>query len=201
MNYAPTDCLSIDGKLVAGGYGSSFVHEVSAANGQYTGMSYGGKGRAGSATAPVRFDCNHGMGYDAKRDLLVFTDRANSRLVYTSRGGAFLSSPRPPSGGLIRSRSSYNRHTVLIGDGNPAAEARTARQAIITAKSHSRSLRGLACPATWTWPETTPSPPAWGRRTAWRTARWASSTRKAGALSPPSRSTSCSGTTGTHQGC
>jgi hypothetical protein len=58
MNYAPTDCLSIDGKLiVADGYGSSFVHEVSAANGQYTGMSYGGKGRAGSATAPVRFDC------------------------------------------------------------------------------------------------------------------------------------------------
>ena len=111
MNYAPTDCLSIDGKLiVADGYGSSFVHEVSAANGQYTGMSYGGKGRAGSATAPVRFDCNHGMGYDAKRDLLVFTDRANSRLVYTSRGGAFLSTQRRPYSIAFLIQPPYGSH-------------------------------------------------------------------------------------------
>jgi hypothetical protein len=42
--------------------------------------------------------------------------------------GAFLSSLQLPSGGLIPSRSIYNRHTILISHGNSAAEARTARR-------------------------------------------------------------------------
>ena len=44
-------------------------------------------------------------------------------------GGKLLSSLQPPGGSLILSRAPHNRHTILIRRGNPAAEARTARQA------------------------------------------------------------------------
>jgi hypothetical protein len=103
MGYAPTDCLVIPGDdrlFVADGYGSSFVHVVDRRNGQYTGTSWGGKGNTASAADPTRFDCNHGMGYDAQRGLLVFTDRANSRLVYTDPTGQFVQETPLGSGGL-----------------------------------------------------------------------------------------------------
>jgi hypothetical protein len=67
--------------------------------------------RAGDATAlrlrltdrpqePTRFNCNHGMGYDASSGLLVFTDRANSRLVYTDPTGQFVKETPLGDGGL-----------------------------------------------------------------------------------------------------
>ena len=91
LKYRPTDSHVVDGVLlVADGYGSSFVHEVDKDTGAYLGKTYGGIGRAGNTNGEhVRFDCNHGMNYDKSRNLVVFTDRANSRLVYTKPNGDF----------------------------------------------------------------------------------------------------------------
>ena len=44
--------------------------------------------------------CNHGMGYDASRGRLVFTDRANHRLVFTDDSGAFVAETPLGEGGL-----------------------------------------------------------------------------------------------------
>ena len=44
--------------------------------------------------------CNHGMGYDANRGRLVFTDRANHRLVFTDDSGAFVAETPLGEGGL-----------------------------------------------------------------------------------------------------
>ena len=69
-------------------------------DGQYTGVTYGGKGETASADLPTRFNCNHGIGYDTNRGLLVFTDRANNRLVYTQLDGKFHSEVPLGNGGM-----------------------------------------------------------------------------------------------------
>lgn len=103
LPYKPTDCMVVPGSedlLVADGYGSSFVHTVDRRTGRYTGMSYGGKGDTASPSLPARFDCNHGMGYDPARGLVVYADRANHRLVYTEQDGSFHSAVPLGLGGL-----------------------------------------------------------------------------------------------------
>ena len=85
---------------MADGYGSSFVHLVNKDTGEYTGVTYGGAGDTASPDLPTRFNCNHGMGYDDERELVVYTDRANHRLVYTTKTGTFHSQVPLGQGGM-----------------------------------------------------------------------------------------------------
>ena len=65
-----------------------------------------------------------------------------SALAQVATSGVLLSSPQPPSGGLIPSRSPYNRRAILIGHGNPVAEARTVRQPSTSRCSPTRAACG-----------------------------------------------------------
>jgi len=104
----PTDTyVRGDTLYVADGYGSSWVHLFNKHTGQYLNASFGGKGKAGSATEPVKFNIPHSIQGDPRYEgvPIVITDRSNERLVYVNENGNFLWEVALSSGGLPESGS------------------------------------------------------------------------------------------------
>jgi len=102
--YKPTWTIVPPGSqsvYVSDGYGSSYVHELDVASGKYTGVTFGG---FGNGTSPQQFDCPHGIYYDPRFDMMVVSDRANSRLEYINLNGTHV-------------------RTISMGPGTPLAAA------------------------------------------------------------------------------
>lgn len=78
--YRPTDATASPDAptvVVADGYGSNKAHLRRKKDGGATGVVWGSHGKGDG-----QFRTNHGVGYDARRNLFLFADRENSRLVY-----------------------------------------------------------------------------------------------------------------------
>ena len=69
---------------VADGYGLSKVHEFDTVTGNYTGIVFGG------ASSPLAFDCDHGISYDDRVELMVVSDRSHHRLVWIDSKGSLV---------------------------------------------------------------------------------------------------------------
>lgn len=92
--FKPTDLLIPPNKndtvLVADGYGLSQLHEFDRATGKYTGVVFGGIGKAATPGAMATFDCNHGLSLDTRIGKIVVSDRSNHRLVWIENNGTLI---------------------------------------------------------------------------------------------------------------
>ena len=97
--FSPTDAVGIPERgavYIGDGYGSSYIHVLDAATGEYK-TTFGGKG-----SVDGKFNCPHGINIDPRSSVgsnnLIISNRGNARLDYFTLDGKYVSTVTAANG-------------------------------------------------------------------------------------------------------